>query len=73
MCASPAGFLVSFDAAKAAPLSAGEFRTADDTGELLDRVPLPDLLAFHEHGQERLDLAQPFFKRHGSSPSAAAG
>src|SRR5581483_1049242 len=66
VAAPAASFLFGLDAPVAAPLATGEYRTADDSGELLDGVPFPHLLALDQDQQQCLDFLKPFFLRHAA-------
>src|SRR5428012_1464 len=56
--------LLGSDAAMTTILANGEFRFADDAGELMRRVEFTHPLPIHQHAEHGLDLFQPLIDRH---------
>jgi hypothetical protein len=62
---APAGAaFFGFKPTESAMLPNGELSEADQSGELIGRVPIALLLPSHESAQHRLDAFQPFIDCH---------
>lgn len=67
MSASTAVLLFRSNATAPTPLTAGQLRALDESGKLLNRIPLADLLTFDENDEHGLNLFKTLFQRHGNT------